>query len=94
MINCIFLFNLKFKMCIYCNYNICIFFFNFRKPGHRSITIQMDKKKVNNKACSIEVSVASNDIIEKICDNVPITKQMYDELLPNPMKPYRRMAGK
>lgn len=70
------------------------FLFHFRKPGHRSITIQMDSKKVNNKACSIEVSEASNDIITKICDHVPITKQMYDELLPNPMKPYRRMAGK
>lgn len=67
---------------------------NFRKPGgNRSITIYMDKKKVNNKACSIELSPASNELIKKICDNIPITKQMYDELLPNPMKPYRRMAG-
>lgn len=54
----------------------------------------MDKKKVNCKACSIEVSAVSNELMKTICDNVPITKQMYDELLPNPMKPYRRMAGK
>lgn len=54
----------------------------------------MDKKKVNSKACSIEMSLVSNDMMKKVCDNVSITKQMYDELLPNPMKPYRRMAGK
>jgi len=54
----------------------------------------MDSKKINSKACSIELSSVSNDMIKKICDYVPITKQMYDELLPNPMKPYRRMAGK
>lgn len=54
----------------------------------------MDKKKVNSKACSIEMSSVSNDLMKKVCDNVPITKQMYDELLPNPIKPYRRMAGK
>jgi len=54
----------------------------------------MDSKKINSKACSIEISAVSNDIIKKVCDHVPITKQMYDELLPNPMKPYRRMAGK
>lgn len=53
----------------------------------------MDKKKVNSKSCSIEVSTVSNELMTTICDNVPITKQMYDELLPNPMKPYRRMAG-
>lgn len=53
----------------------------------------MNKKKVNSKASSIEVAAVSNDIMKKICDHVPITKQMYDELLPNPMKPYRRMAG-
>lgn len=54
----------------------------------------MDKKKVNSNSCSIEVSLASNELMKRICDNVPITKQMYDELLPNPMKPFRRMAGK
>lgn len=54
----------------------------------------MDKKKVNSKACSIELSSVSNELITKICDKVPITKPMYDELLPNPLKPYRRMAGK
>lgn len=53
----------------------------------------MDKKKVSSKACSIEVSPASNELMKTICDNVPITKQMYDELRPNPMKPCRRMAG-
>lgn len=68
-------------------------FQHFRKPGHRSITIKMDKKIVNSKACSIEVTAVSIDIMKKICDHIPITKQMYDELLPNPMKPYRRMAG-
>ncbi|XP_025411649.1 3'-5' RNA helicase YTHDC2-like isoform X3 [Sipha flava] len=63
------------------------------KPGeNRSITIYMDKKKVNNNSSSIEVSLTSNELMTKICDNVPITKQMYDELLPNPMKPFRRMA--
>jgi hypothetical protein len=71
------------------------FLFLNRKPGeNRSITIYMDKKKVNNNSSSIEVSLTSNELMTKICDNVPITKQMYDELLPNPMKPFRRMAGK
>lgn len=54
----------------------------------------MDKKKVNNKACSIELSSVSNELITQICGKVPITKPIYDELLPNPLKPYRRMAGK
>jgi len=54
----------------------------------------MDKKKVNSKACSIEVSSVSNELMKKICHSMPISKEMYDELLPNPMKPYRRMAGK
>jgi len=54
----------------------------------------MDKKKVNNKACSIEISSISNELIKKNCNSVPISKEMYDELLPNPVKPYRRMAGK
>lgn len=54
----------------------------------------MDQKLVNSRAGSIEVSLASNELMKKLCDHVPITKQMYDELLPNPMRPYRRMAGK
>lgn len=54
----------------------------------------MDKKILSSRACSIEICSDSNGLMTKICDNVPITKQMYDELLPNPMKPYRRMAGK
>lgn len=70
------------------------YFLNDRKPGeNRSITVYMDKKKVSSKACSIEASSASNELMKTICDNVPITKQMYDELRPNPMKPCRRMAG-
>lgn len=74
---------------------IILFYIYNRKPGEtRSITIYMDKKQVNNKACSIEISSGSNELMTTICDNVLITKQMYDELLPNPMKPYRRMAGK
>lgn len=54
----------------------------------------MDKKKVNCNSCSIEVSLASSELMKRICDNVPISKQMYDQLLPNPMKAFRRMAGK
>lgn len=54
----------------------------------------MDQKLVNSRAGSIEVSLASTELMKKLCDHVPITKQMYDELLPNPMRPYRRMAGK
>lgn len=76
-------------------YNNNFLFLNYRKPGeNRSITIYMDKKKVNNNSSSIEVSLTSNELMTKICDNIPITKQMYDELLPNPMKSFRRMAGK
>ncbi|VVC42041.1 Hypothetical protein CINCED_3A008693 [Cinara cedri] len=58
----------------------------------RSITVYMDIKKLNSNACSLEISLSSNELMTNMCDNVPITKQMYDELLPNPMKPYRRMA--
>lgn len=74
-------------------FNYYVFLIN-RKPGeNRSITVYMDKKKVSSKACSIEVSPDSNELMKTLCDNVPITKQMYDELRPNPMKPCRRMAG-
>lgn len=62
--------------------------------GSRSITIYMDKKKVNNRACGIELSSVSNELMKTICDCIPINQEMYNDLLPNPMKPYRRMAGK
>lgn len=54
----------------------------------------MNKKKINSKACSIEVSSVSNEIMKTVCECVPINKETYDGLLPNPIKPYRRMAGK
>lgn len=54
----------------------------------------MDKKIINSKACSIELSSVSKELIMAVCDKIPITQQMYEELLPNPMKPFRRMAGK
>lgn len=51
-------------------------------------------KKSDMRACDINVSSASNELMTKTCDNIVITRQMYEELLPDPMKPFRRMAGK
>ncbi|XP_050524124.1 3'-5' RNA helicase YTHDC2-like isoform X2 [Daktulosphaira vitifoliae] len=62
------------------------------KGNNRSITVYMNKTNIDNKAGNIAISPISKEIVTKICHSVPLTKEMYIELLPNPIKPFQRMA--
>ncbi|XP_050434677.1 3'-5' RNA helicase YTHDC2-like isoform X2 [Adelges cooleyi] len=64
----------------------------YKKKTKNKFKKKNKKLSIIDNAASVEISSISQEIITKTCDNIPITKQMYEELLPNPMKQFQRMA--